>query len=490
MKNFCKIIFLSILFSINAEAQPVTWQKWYDYNDLEDEGQDIIQTFEGGYMILTNIYSTRTKSVVIKTDKFGNVEWEKLYDMNNVGGYSLLSRSITQSLDSGFIISGDNRDSAIIFKINKVGILIWIKKYSKLNRIAGGFLDHKMTYNRGIISCGYLYDPSIGYVVKTDSIGNNEWDSVYEYYSDVLRILESKDGSFYMLGIENNNSKIIRNKKINDSFISIKDVNNVILTKTNNFGNIIWKRNLFLQNPIDIIELSSQYIFVGGGLDSMILYKIDTLGTTIFQKGYYRGIEGCSSMCISLEGNILLAGVKNVNNAFLMAVSKIEPTGNLIFNQLIPSLIEKDNFAFLPRAVNPTSDYGFVITGFTDYPQNFQGSNIYASKTDSQCNASLIVGISSNNLFFPVRFNLFQNYPNPFNPYTTIHYELSSPGFVSLKIIDINGKIICTLVAKYQSANGYKIVFDARFYNLASGVYFCNLSLDDKSITNKLLVIK
>jgi len=67
---------------------------------------------------------------------------------------------------------------------------------------------------------------------------------------------------------------------------------------------------------------------------------------------------------------------------------------------------------------------------------------------------------------------------------------LSSPGFVSLKIIDINGKIICTLVAKYQSANGYKIVFDARFYNLASGVYFCNLSLDDKSITNKLLVIK
>ena len=55
---------------------------------------------------------------------------------------------------------------------------------------------------------------------------------------------------------------------------------------------------------------------------------------------------------------------------------------------------------------------------------------------------------------------MFQNYPNPFNPYTTIHYELSSPGFVSLKIIDINGKIICTLVAKYQSANGYKIVFD------------------------------
>lgn len=229
MKNLCKIIFLSILFSINAEAQSVTWQKWYDYNDLEDEGQDIIQTFEGGYMILTNIYSTRTKSVVIKTDKFGNVEWEKLYDMNNVGGYSLLSRSITQSLDSGFIISGDNRDSAIIFKINKFGIIIWINKYSKLNRIAGGFLDHKMTNNRGIISCGYLYDPSIGYVVKTDSIGNIEWDSVYEYYSDVLRIIESKDGSFYMLGIENNNSKIIRNKKINDSFISIRDVNNVIL---------------------------------------------------------------------------------------------------------------------------------------------------------------------------------------------------------------------------------------------------------------------
>ena len=119
MKNLCKIIFLCLILSINAEAQTVTWQKWYDYDNLEDNGQDVIQTFDGGYAILSNSYTNpNPKTEVFKTDQFGNVEWRKLYDENIVGGNSLNCRSIAQTKDSSFIISGRNKDSAIIFKIN------------------------------------------------------------------------------------------------------------------------------------------------------------------------------------------------------------------------------------------------------------------------------------------------------------------------------------------------------------------------------------
>lgn len=464
MENFCKIIFFCLIFSLNAEAQMVTWQKWYDYNNLEDNGQDVIQTFDGGYIILSNSYTPgNPKSAVFKTDQFGKIEWQKLYDQNNIGGNFLTCYTISQVKDSGYVVSGGNRDSAIIFKINTFGDISWVKRYSKLGRFAGRFLDHKITQDGGIIASGRLYSPSIGYVVKTDSIGNIEWDSVYNNSSDIINIIESNDGSFYLLSL------------------------GTAIIKTNNIGNVIWNRNLILPNKVDLVEHSSGNIFVGGGADSMYLTKIDTMGTTIFEKRYYSGLKskGCESMCLSRDGNILLAGTQNTT----MVVSKIKPNGDLIFNKPIPA-INSSEFAFLLLAVNSTNDSGFIITGFTNYPPNFLESNIYASKTDSACNAPLVVGISNNNVLIPESFNLYQNYPNPFNPITTIKFDLSKAGFVNLEIFDSNGKKICNLITHSKQAGKYEIIFNSFQYHLPSGIYFCKLSIDTKSSIVKLVLIK
>ncbi len=82
----------------------------------------------------------------------------------------------------------------------------------------------------------------------------------------------------------------------------------------------------------------------------------------------------------------------------------------------------------------------------------------------------------------PEVFTLEQNYPNPFNPSTTIKYRiLNKPGtvqIVSLKIYDILGSEITVLVNEEQSSGYYKVNFDARKYNLTSGIYFCELKLD------------
>ncbi|UCH65802.1 MAG: T9SS type A sorting domain-containing protein [Ignavibacterium sp.] len=67
-------------------------------------------------------------------------------------------------------------------------------------------------------------------------------------------------------------------------------------------------------------------------------------------------------------------------------------------------------------------------------------------------------------------FTLYQNYPNPFNPITTIQYELIRRQFVQLKIYDVLGNEITTMVKEEKPAGGYEVVFNAT--ELTSGIYF------------------
>ena len=85
-------------------------------------------------------------------------------------------------------------------------------------------------------------------------------------------------------------------------------------------------------------------------------------------------------------------------------------------------------------------------------------------------------------------FNLYQNYPNPFNPSTTISWQLAESHFVSLKIYDVLGNEISTLINEEQQAGFHKIDFNAS--SLSSGVYFYSLRSNNKTLTNRMILIK
>jgi len=89
----------------------------------------------------------------------------------------------------------------------------------------------------------------------------------------------------------------------------------------------------------------------------------------------------------------------------------------------------------------------------------------------------------------PVKsFSLSQNFPNPFNPSTRIQYQVPSISQVVLKIYDVLGNEIATLVNEEQSAGVYEIEFNAS--KLSSGVYFYRLQADVFSETKKFMLIK
>jgi subtilisin family serine protease len=88
----------------------------------------------------------------------------------------------------------------------------------------------------------------------------------------------------------------------------------------------------------------------------------------------------------------------------------------------------------------------------------------------------------------PVEYSLSQNYPNPFNPSTTIAYSIPKDGLVTLKVYDVLGEEVVTLINELQSAGTRDITFDAS--QLSSGVYYYQLVSGGFTSTKKLILMK
>lgn len=111
-----------------------------------------------------------------------------------------------------------------------------------------------------------------------------------------------------------------------------------------------------------------------------------------------------------------------------------------------------------------------------NYATNF---NIQIATTSVESNISTIKD-----------FELKQNFPNPFNPSTIIPFSLNKSGLVNLKVYDLTGKEVAVILNEYKESGEYEINFDAANYNLNSGTYFYELSVNGSSAVRKFVYIK
>ena len=101
---------------------------------------------------------------------------------------------------------------------------------------------------------------------------------------------------------------------------------------------------------------------------------------------------------------------------------------------------------------------------------------------------SVTVVVNNQILHLPKDFYLSQNYPNPFNPNTTITYSIPKQSNVAIKIFDLLGREVTTLVNEEKSAGNYKVVFNGS--NLSSGVYLYRLYAGNFVSTKKFVLMK
>jgi len=131
---------------------------------------------------------------------------------------------------------------------------------------------------------------------------------------------------------------------------------------------------------------------------------------------------------------------------------------------------------------NSQKDYSFTDENPSDGLVNYRLKQI---DNDGNFKYSSIVEVTS----LPTKYSLGQNYPNPFNPSTTISYQLPvAAGHVSLKVYDVLGREVATLVNEQKAPGNYEVKFDGS--KLASGVYIYRIEAGKFSDTKKLLLIK
>jgi hypothetical protein len=98
--------------------------------------------------------------------------------------------------------------------------------------------------------------------------------------------------------------------------------------------------------------------------------------------------------------------------------------------------------------------------------------------------------IETYNSNLPNDYILDQNYPNPFNPSTKISWQSPAGGCQTLKVSDILGNEIVTLIDEYKPAGRYEVIFDSSNYNLPSGMYFYQLEVGSYISNKKRMLIK
>jgi photosystem II stability/assembly factor-like uncharacterized protein len=210
-------------------------------------------------------------------------------------------------------------------------------------------------------------------------------------------------------------------------------------------------------------------------------------GTTIYAGNYGNGGFYASTdnginwfIILAQSGNNVLTSL-TYNNAVVVGIYNYG--GGKI-------LVTKNDGASWQDVSTGTS--GFPEWKYTDIRSSLNYNGTYFLGTYGKSIYSIpfnqIIGIKQISSSVPDKFLLYQNYPNPFNPSTNIKYQITYNSHINLKVFDIRGKEVITLVNEKQSPGIYEVTFDGS--NLNSGVYFYQLITDNYRETKKLLLIK
>ncbi|MFZ1290937.1 MAG: right-handed parallel beta-helix repeat-containing protein [Melioribacteraceae bacterium] len=190
---------------------------------------------------------------------------------------------------------------------------------------------------------------------------------------------------------------------------------------------------------------------------------------------------------ISLEGDVKIAltSIQEKNSWNLFTISSLEFVS---LDTSLAFLERNENFNFQKTDFLRLTSNSKMIDAGINVGINFNGSAPDLGAFEYEIETSV-----NNYLTIDEKFKLFQNYPNPFNPITTIEYSIPKVASIfssriEMKIYDILGREVTTLVNQLQNSGHYKIQFDGN--DLSSGIYYYQLKCGNYYQTKKMILMK
>jgi len=470
-KHFLNNIITIILLLINSiigYSQPVTWYKVIGDPVKSMSGVSIVQTYDGGYVLVAYKGSVDPRLAMLKLDYLGNLQWLK-YPADTITSVDPVK--IVQTNDSGFVILCLDAGGNFLLKTDKDGNFKWRKDYPD-TAVVSRLYGFTKTLDNGFILCGNYdsYNPPSekGYLIKTDSLGNVKWqrgylDSISNNYGDVIQF---PDSNFYISGYTWN----FANKSYS------------VAKKFSFTGDVIWTKIFNVYSGAGMLtKVLNDKIAVWSTTQSYGYYitLLDTI-SNIDWSNFYTFPDQLWALNSISNGNIVVSGF--VNQGSTIGINRLNLSGNSNFSK---TFIHPGFNLIGVNCTANTNDNGFILTGSADI---IFKSHILVVKTDSLFNAPLITNITNTSEINKNNFELYQNYPNPFNPITNIKYQIQKTGLVTLKIYDITGREIKTLVNEIKNPGSYIVTFNGT--ELSSGVYFYRIQAGDFVQVKKMVLIK
>jgi hypothetical protein len=376
----------------------------------------------------------------------------------------------------------------------------------------------------GIVLSSRIWTGMISKLVaqRKDSLGNNLWQEPYVEIADSLYInspinIKQINGNYYYnwYGTKNGIELVLQYQAVRPD------------------GSLLFAQGSqpISDYPVDALfggmlpSDSGTLVFVWQDYrpdDGVFGQRIDTLGNKLWNMNDVQLFTGaCADLYSTTDcnGGAIVLGWHQYN--FSMRAFKVSKYGNL-GEVIIPVELISFNAEVAGKAVKlswltatETNNKGFAVerfaeslksgwvkigfiqgNGTTTEPKSYSFTDIdvaegiykYRLKQidyDGSYKYSKEVEV---NVTAPNKFSLEQNYPNPFNPTTTIKYAVPKAVNVELKVYDILGREVKTLVNAARNPGYYEVQFNA--VNLASGVYFYRLKAGDYIKTSKMLLLK
>ena len=303
------------------------WTQEYTFLSDEAELVKVELTLDGGYILCGTQYNYNPfvkNGVMIKTDVNGNQQWYKTFiDVET-------ARSIKQTSDGGYIITGDIRTQqgdldVWLAKTDSQGNLLWNNNFGGNNNDHGTSV--KQTSDGGYIIAGVYRlmpgdttDASNVYLIKTDSQGAVDWDIIYSNNNtsdQCWDVIESNAG--YVL------------------FSNINQGEEFELFKTDLLGNTVWTKspvgNYFNEGFCIQQTNDGGYIIAGRGATisaaGLSFIKTDNLGDTIWTK-YFNGVEHAWGSYVQQtnDGGYIATGITFSNSGAIYALYLVKTDGN------------------------------------------------------------------------------------------------------------------------------------------------------------------